>query len=129
MVYLLAAGPGGRGGTYVGMTYDLDRRLAQHNGQQSGGAKATKGKAWKRICHVKGFPDQRAALQFEWAWKARTRAVLKGGGGGIPLQRRFRALQALLAEERPTSLAEPYSSYPSPPEVVMECPEEEFLAL
>ena len=103
------------GGTYVGMTCDLDRRLRQHNGLLSGGAAATAGRRWTRVCHVEGFPDQRAALQFEWAWKSRSRRH-----AGTPLQRRGRALQELLAEERPTSKAQAYSEYPTPLEVVME---------
>ena len=116
MCYLLIASATGAGGTYVGITEDLDRRLAQHNGQRAGGAKATRGKAWTRACHVRGFPDQRAALQFEWAWKARTRRY----HAGTPLQRRLRALQELLAEDRPTSMAIAYADYPSPLEVEFE---------
>jgi predicted GIY-YIG superfamily endonuclease len=55
--------------TYIGATVDPDRRLEQHNGVKSGGARATRGKAWDRICYVSGFPDWNAALQFEWSWK------------------------------------------------------------
>ena len=55
--------------TYIGATVDPDRRLQQHNGMKSGGARATKGKSWNRVCYVSGFPDWTAALQFEWAWK------------------------------------------------------------
>ena len=33
--------------TYVGITTDLDRRLAQHNGEKTGGARATRaGRPW-----------------------------------------------------------------------------------
>ena len=101
--------------TYVGVTPDLDRRLRQHNGELSGGAKATSGKAWERICHVHGFPDQRAALQFEWRWKQIARK--KEGG---PVERRMKALQELLSLERPTTAAAAYASYPEPLEVIME---------
>jgi predicted GIY-YIG superfamily endonuclease len=55
--------------TYIGATVDPDRRLQQHNGMKSGGARATKGKSWSRVCYVSGFPDWTAALQFEWTWK------------------------------------------------------------
>jgi structure-specific endonuclease subunit SLX1 len=99
----------------VGVTPDLDRRLAQHNGIQSGGAKATHGRVWERVCHVKGFPDHRAALQFEWRWKQISRGLT-----GAPVQRRFQALQTLLALEKPTSSAVPYKDYAAPLEVVME---------
>ncbi|MCX4244927.1 GIY-YIG nuclease family protein [Paraliomyxa miuraensis] len=44
-VYVLVSASGGR--TYVGITCDLDRRLAQHNGDRPGGAKATRpGRPW-----------------------------------------------------------------------------------
>ena len=101
--------------TYIGITPDLDRRLNQHNGLQSGGAMATKGRQWERICHVKGFPDHRAALQFEWRWKQISRRCI-----GTPNERRFKALQELLALDRPTTAAVDYSEYERPLEVVIE---------
>jgi structure-specific endonuclease subunit SLX1 len=113
--YLLATCDTGSQKTYVGITPDLDRRLKQHNGVLSGGAKATHGRTWERRCHVRGFPDHRAALQFEWRWKNISRGLV-----GSPLKRRYEALQTLLALERPTSSAAAYSEYPAPLEVVME---------
>jgi predicted GIY-YIG superfamily endonuclease len=113
--YLLATSDGGSQKTYVGVTPDLDRRLAQHNGIQSGGAKATHGRTWDRICHVRGFPDHRAALQFEWRWKQISRGLT-----GAPVQRRFQALQTLMGLDKPTSAAVPYSEYATPLEVIME---------
>ena len=70
-VYLLVSSDDA---TYVGATVDLDRRLRQHNKEIKGGAHATsakvlKGETWVRACHVSGFPDWQAALQFEWRWK------------------------------------------------------------
>ena len=112
--YLLAT-VSGSPKTYVGVTPDLDRRLRQHNGGLAGGAVATAGRTWERICHVRGFPDHRAALQFEWRWKQISRRTT-----GDPLQRRLRALQELLGLDRPTTAAVPYADYPVPPEVVME---------
>lgn len=106
--------------TYVGVTPDLDRRLRQHNGELAGGAAATHGRSWRRVCHVRGFPDHRAALQFEWRWKQISRRLT-----GTPMERRAKALQTLLAMERPTSAAADYSTWPAPPEVVWEsgeCP-------
>jgi predicted GIY-YIG superfamily endonuclease len=101
--------------TYIGITPDLDRRLKQHNGLLSGGAMATKGHSWERICHVKGFPDHRAALQFEWRWKQISRRC-----SGTPIERRFKALQELMALDRPTTTAQEYSEYETPLEVVIE---------
>ena len=103
--------------TYVGVTPDLDRRLEQHNGQRAGGAKATQGRTWTRVCHVQGFPDHRAALQFEWRWKQLSRPPRQSG---TPLQRRLRGLQTLLSLDRPTSAAIPYSEYTTPLEVIWE---------
>jgi predicted GIY-YIG superfamily endonuclease len=115
--YLLATNDGGSQKTYVGVTPDLDRRLNQHNGLLSGGAKATHGRQWERICHVAGFPDHTAVLQFEWRWKQLSRPPR---ASGPPLERRLRALQELLALDRPTSAAQPYSEYAEPLDVVIE---------
>ena len=108
---------GGTPKTYVGVTPDLDRRLRQHNGEIAGGAAATRGRVWHRVCHVKGFPDSRAALQFEWRWKQMSRPPRQQG---TPLERRLKALQALLALDRPTTAAVAYDTYLDPIEVVME---------
>ena len=79
--------------TYIGATVDLDRRLAQHNGQLGGGAKATHVRAggWYRVCHVRGFADNHGALSFEWHWKRFSR---KATGG--PLERRRKGLDACM---------------------------------
>ena len=113
--YLLSTCDTGSHKTYVGITPDLDRRLKQHNGLLVGGAVATKGRSWERICHVRGFPDHRAALQFEWRWKQISRRI-----GGQPLEKRMRALQELLGLDRPTTAATPYAEYSEPLEVIIE---------
>ena len=111
--------------TYVGATVDLNRRLRQHNKEIKGGAHATsakvvKGEIWRRVCHVAGFPDWPAALQFEWRWKHISR---KYPAKMYPLERRLKALKELLSLERPTSKAKAYSEWPSPPEVHCETEE------
>ncbi len=108
--------------TYVGATIDLNQRLRKHNKEIKGGAFATgakvdKGEVWERACHVAGFPDWQAALQFEWAWKHYSRKLPQKM---LPLERRLRALKTLLALERPTSKAKAYIEWPSPPEVNLE---------
>jgi len=118
-VYLLLSSDNS---TYVGATIDLDRRLRQHNKEIKGGAHATsakvnKGETWIRACHVEGFPDWQAALQFEWRWKHLSRQLsnkLK------PLERRMKALEQLLALERPTTKAKAYSEWDSKPNVIIE---------
>jgi predicted GIY-YIG superfamily endonuclease len=124
-VYLLEAT---NKSTYVGATVDLVKRLRQHNKEIKGGAHATsakvnKGEIWTRVCHVEGFPDWSAALQFEWRWKQLSRKLsphLK------PLDRRTQALRQLLALERPTSKAVAYTEWASPPVVVVECEDQLF---
>lgn len=101
--------------TYVGATIDIERRLQQHNQLQSGGAKATAGRQWKRVCHIRGFPHQKSALQFEWKWKH----LSKTQEGG-PLKRRLNALIILLQLEKSTSKADDYQEYVNSLEVIWE---------
>ena len=114
--YLLATTGGGFQKTYVGVTPDLERRLRQHNGEIAGGARATAGRQWERIGHIRGFPDHRAALQFEWRWKQITRRL----GLGEPLRRRLIALQVLLGYDRATTAATPYEDWLEQPEFHVE---------
>jgi structure-specific endonuclease subunit SLX1 len=121
-VYLLVSSDNA---TYVGATVDIERRLRQHNKEIKGGAHATgakvnKGEIWERTCHVAGFPDWQAALQFEWRWKQLSRKLPTSL---FPLERRMKALKQLLALERPTSKAVAYSEWSSPPQVNLETPD------
>ena len=114
------------GKTYVGATVDVDRRLRQHNCEITGGARRTgvavaAGDSWLRICHVTGFPDWRAALQFEWRWKQLSRKLR-----GTPMEVRIRALKQLLSMERPTTAAQPYSEWLTPPQIIWESDEAEY---
>lgn len=118
-VYLLVST---NGNTYVGATVDLDRRLRQHNKEIKGGAHATgikvaQGEIWTRAAHVSGFPDWKAALQFEWRWKQLTRKLPINMN---PLERRILALKQLLDLPSSTTKAIPYSEWPEPPEVHLE---------
>lgn len=123
-VYLLVSSDNA---TYVGATVDLERRLRQHNKEIKGGAHATgskveKGEFWVRACHVSGFPDWSAALQFEWRWKQLSRKL---PAKMFPLERRMTALKTLLALERPTSKALAYTEWTSLPDVHLETDEAE----
>lgn len=93
--------------TYIGATVNVERRLRQHNREIKGGAYATRGRQWKRIIYVSGFPDWKSTLQFEWRWKKLSR-----GKKGTPLAKRFQALQQLLELERCTKSAIPFSKWP-----------------
>ena len=56
--------------TYNGSTNNLVRRLRQHNGEISGGAKATAGKGpWEYMVVLEGFESYREALCCEWRIK------------------------------------------------------------
>ncbi len=68
-VYVLAArNKGGRLVTYVGWTLDLDRRLAEHNGQGQRGAKSTRGRAWV-LLYAEKHKSKRKAMAREYAIK------------------------------------------------------------
>ena len=79
--------------------------------------KVDKGEIWSRACHVSGFPDWSAALQFEWRWKQLSRKLPKKM---FPLERRMQALKHLLELEQSTSKAIPFKNWHSPPEVHIE---------
>uniref|UniRef100_A0A6C0I202 GIY-YIG domain-containing protein n=1 Tax=viral metagenome TaxID=1070528 RepID=A0A6C0I202_9ZZZZ len=131
-VYILESSD--KASTYVGATIDLDHRLRQHNKDLAGGAHATsikvaQGHTWRRVCHVEGFPDWSAALQFEWRLKQLSRKLfqIKNAKSDLgshlhfkPIDRRIQALHQLLALERPTSKAKAYSEWHTPPEIVWE---------
>ena len=114
-VYLLESSS--RRATYVGATTNLDRRLRQHNKEISGGASVTgmrvsRGETWSRVCHVSGFPTWNAALQFEWRFKQITRR-LPFACSESSVDRRKRALEILLAMDRPTTKAMAYAEWPN----------------
>lgn len=52
--------------TYNGSTNNMIRRLRQHCGLLSGGAKATKGKQWEVYALLTGFSDHVNCLSAEW---------------------------------------------------------------
>ena len=52
---------------YIGYTVNFTRRLRQHNGEITGGAKRTSGgRPWYPICHIKGFYEATSAMRFEY---------------------------------------------------------------
>ncbi len=118
-VYLLVCDDGS---TYIGATVNLDRRLRQHNKEIKGGAHATsrkveQGQIWTRHCYISGFPDWQSTLQFEWRWKQISR---KFSLALLPLKRRMDALDILLALDRSTSKAIPFSEWAMPPVINIE---------
>lgn len=56
--------------TYNGITNNLLRRLRQHNGEITGGAKYTKNKGpWEYYVIIHGFVNKNEALSCEWRIK------------------------------------------------------------
>ena len=98
---------GGRGRTYVGYTVDPQRRLRQHNGQLSGGARRTRagGHGTWELLFVVSVEDgalfgRHEALSLEWHLKVgRCRGRGKALGKGIArgVERRLEVLAVALA--------------------------------
>ena len=77
VVYVLVSGCDGR--TYVGVTTDLDRRLAQHNGERRGGARATRrGRPWRVGSEFGPFENRAEAQRVEREVKRLRGAVRLG---------------------------------------------------
>lgn len=105
---LFLRAPGGGARTYVGVTTDLRRRLRQHNGKIAGGARYTRlvraqfpARRWRLLFTVRGLPDRRAALQWEWRLHRPQRFA------ACAVCHRALALRAALALPRVTASARP----------------------
>jgi predicted GIY-YIG superfamily endonuclease len=95
--YVLASSDSHR--TYVGYTIDLSRRIRQHNGELSGGARATRGNRPYRVLFcVEGFANHREAMSFERCLKNTSRHKR-----GNPVGRRVYGLRDLALHPRWTS--------------------------
>ena len=71
IVYVLVSADGSR--TYVGITVELERRLAQHNGELPGGAKSTRaGRPWTVGAQHGPFETRGEAQSVEAALKRRS---------------------------------------------------------
>jgi putative endonuclease len=72
LVYLLECGDGT---LYCGVTTDMERRLAQHNGELPGGAAYTRGRRPVRLVACRACPDRSSAQQAEWRIRRLPRAA------------------------------------------------------
>ena len=111
------------GSTYIGATVDLDKRIRQHNKKIKGGAKATSikvdnGEEWSYVCYIENFPSWNEALKFEWRWKQISRQIQKIKPTQKPIEKRIEALKTLLALDKSTSKAIPYSEWEISPNTV-----------
>ena len=79
-VYLLRCADGS---LYAGITTDLERRLAEHNGQRPGGARYTRVRRPVELARALACADRAAATRLECALKAldrrRKAAWVEGG--------------------------------------------------
>lgn len=63
---------------YIGYTINPLRRLRQHNGYITGGAKHTKKyRPWVLLLLITGFNDAHEALSFEWHWQHFCKGIRK----------------------------------------------------
>ena len=92
--------------TYLGVTTDPSRRLRQHNGEISGGARATRnfGKHW-RIRLVVPFLTKSEALSIERTCKNKRRK----GKGKTPLERRINIIHTIVEQNRCLTFSHPLS--------------------
>jgi structure-specific endonuclease subunit SLX1 len=64
---------------YIGYTVNFARRLRQHNGEITGGAKRTmKWRPWIPVCIIEGFNDSHIALRIEYRLQHPRRRIHKG---------------------------------------------------
>ena len=111
------------GSTYIGATVNLEKRIRQHNKEIKGGATATsikvlQGEIWSYHCYVENFPSYNEALKFEWRWKQISRQLQKKNPSQKPIEKRLEALNILLASDKSTSKAIPYSEWMLKPNVI-----------
>lgn len=105
--YLIESDNSAYNATYVGVTNSLERRIRQHNGEITGGAKYTaRRRPWKYVLCVGPFHEYRHALQFEWAWKHAAPKRVRGMKG------RIIKLAAVLSKDRCTRNAPLFSDLP-----------------
>lgn len=71
-VYILRCADGS---LYTGVARDLQRRLQQHNGEKTGGARYTRGRRPVRLAWFDQAQDRAAALRREAAIKRLDRAA------------------------------------------------------
>ena len=88
------------GRTYVGSTIrGVERRVKQHNGDLSGGARQTeRGRPWSLCCIISGFRTRQESLQFEYAWRRVHRHHPPRPSYNV--DGRLKSLNVLMAKER-----------------------------
>ncbi len=100
--YLLRSNSGKGPHTYVGSTACFSRRLRQHNGEISGGARYTKPanrRPWKLWVVVHGFETIGAARSLEHRWKRPGKGLFARGERSKSASERRKEIGIRLAKE------------------------------
>ena len=99
--------------TYIGYTNDFKKRIRQHNGELSGGAKYTtahKGiSGWEPVALITGIEDKSTCLSLEWRMKKKrnSKGKLKPSSG---IDARLKNIFEIIEEDKITSNSVPVSS-------------------
>jgi predicted GIY-YIG superfamily endonuclease len=86
--------------TYIGITNNLTKRLRQHNGEISGGAKyTTRSNSWKYDTVIGHFKTLSKVLRFEWYWKHRLNGNNKWVRNKSGMDQKIKRLNELLTQD------------------------------
>ncbi|KAJ7782909.1 hypothetical protein B0H16DRAFT_1494816 [Mycena metata] len=99
--------------TYIGSTPNPPKRIRQHNGELTQGARKTRlRRPWVMQMIVYGFPSKLAALQFEWAWQHAHISRHLRDADGKALLRRANTVSSNIRTVRLMLATHPWSTWP-----------------
>ncbi|KAF7375948.1 Structure-specific endonuclease subunit SLX1 [Mycena sanguinolenta] len=99
--------------TYIGSTPNPPKRIRQHNGELTQGARKTRlRRPWVMQMIVHGFPSKLAALQFEWAWQHAHISRHLRDADGKALLRRANTVNSNIRTVRLMLSTHPWSTWP-----------------
>ncbi|KAF4620764.1 hypothetical protein D9613_000533 [Agrocybe pediades] len=111
--YLLKSLQPGSTAVYIGSTPSPPRRIRQHNGELTQGARKTKAKRpWEMQMIVHGFPSRLAALKFEWAWQHPQKSRYMRDKDGPLFPRASRKLKKNISIVRTMVCTNPFNTWP-----------------
>jgi len=100
-VYLLKSKVSNR--FYVGYTVNIQKRIRQHNGEISGGARKTiRNRPWEVVMYISGFQYEKTAMQYEYMIQHPPKRLRKKGGGIVKY---MTIMKRLLQQEKICSTA------------------------
>ncbi|KAJ7124961.1 hypothetical protein C8R44DRAFT_618903 [Mycena epipterygia] len=99
--------------TYIGSTPNPPKRIRQHNGELTQGARKTRlRRPWVMQMIVYGFPSKLAALQFEWAWQHAHMSRHLRDADGKAMLRRANIVSSNIRAVRLMLSTHPWSAWP-----------------